>query len=75
LRRGQPLLEFGHAPFELFQACAGSEQHLRLRIEFLACDEIELREALRQHGLHVAFDVLRGRMLEQIAHAVLKVLK
>ena len=75
LRRSQTLFEFRDTAFEFFEARAGAKQHLRLRIEFLASDEIELRETLREHGFHIAFDVFRRRVLEQIAHAILKILK
>ena len=75
LRRGQTLFELRDTMLELFEARARAQQDLRLRIEFLAGDEIELREALREHGLDVAFDILRRRVLKQIAHAILKILK
>jgi hypothetical protein len=46
-----------------------------LRIEFFARDEIELREALRKHRFDVALNVFGWRVLQQIAHAILKILK
>src|ERR1700691_4208410 len=51
----QLLLKLGDAPLQLLQPGARAHQHLGLGIEFLARNQIESREALRQHGLDVAF--------------------
>lgn len=75
LRRGELLLEFGDALFEFLEAHTGAGEHLRLRVEFLARDEVEFRKALRQHGLHVALDVLGRRVFQQIADARLQIVE
>lgn len=75
LRSGELLLELRDALFQFLETHAGAGEHLRLRVEFLAGDEIELREALRQHGLHVALDILGRRVFQQIADARLQVVE
>jgi hypothetical protein len=49
--------ERGDAFLELFEALAAAAQDGGLDVEFLARDEIELREAALQHGLEVLLEV------------------
>jgi len=72
---GPAAFQLRDALFQFFETRAGAHEHLRLRVEFLARDEVELGEALLEHRLHVLFDVLRRRIAKQFAHFLLKVVE
>src|SRR5262245_30594390 len=67
--------EFGDPRFELGKLLLRALEKLLLNLEVLAQHQVEPREARGEHRLQVLLDVLRGRIAERLADALVQLVE
>src|SRR2546423_1176617 len=67
--------ELGNARFELGELLLSALKQLLLDFEVLAQHQVEARESGGEHRLQVLLDVLRGRIAERLADALVQLVE
>src|SRR5580765_5286110 len=67
--------ELGDARLELGELLLGTLKELLLNLEVLAQHQVEPREPRGEHRLQVLLDVLRGRIAERLADALVQLVE